>query len=92
MGEQKEKVILTSEEKDYLTNWIKPIRKRVKFIFKDRHWEPDKNKYYHYIGVYYLLEKNDTECEQMYSFKFPAKTKFRHMKLNEWYKIEDFDI
>ena len=39
---EQEKVTLTPEEKDYLTNWIKPIRKRVKFIFKDRRWEPDK--------------------------------------------------
>ena len=77
--------ILTEEEKEYLSSVIKPFRKFVVYIEKIKYidgWEKI---------IFYSLNLKSWECMTNLP-PFQSGTRFKGMKLNKQYKLEELGL
>ena len=84
LSEYKEPV-LTEEEKEYLSSVIKPFRKFVVYIEKIKYidgWEKI---------IFYSLNLKSWECMTNLP-PFQSGTRFKGMKLNKQYKLEELGL
>lgn len=78
--ERKEE-ILDKEEKEYLSNMIRPFRDRIKFIVK--YDNPDEEVEFIYIGL-------NTDCAHLPIFE--NGTMYKGMKVNKKYTLEELEL
>lgn len=79
--------ILTSEEKEYLSSVIKPIRDQVCDIYKSSYYY---NEEYEEITIVRKVFENRQEVIKLYSF--PKDTEFRGMELYKDYTPEELGL
>lgn len=79
--------ILTSEEKEYLSPVIKPIRDQVCDIYKSSYYY---NEEYEEITIVRKVFENRQEVIKLYSF--PKDTEFRGMELYKDYTPEELGL
>lgn len=76
------KLILTDEEKEYLSNIIKPFRDCIKYITK--YDSPD----YEYIVIEYYDNLTKEKCEMFFPC-FEKDAMYKGMQLYKKYKLEE---
>lgn len=80
------KDILDSEEKEYLSNVIKPFKHKVKRIRKREICDDEDNQIKEYIAIYI---KNDNPINLP---NFKKDTMYRNMKLYKEYTLEELGL
>lgn len=82
LAEEKKKEILNDEEKQYLSNFIRPFRNNVEWMEKVKKYDPDRE----YIQI---LINTDEEINLP---SFEAGEMYKGMEANKRYEIEELGI